>query len=264
MTDPIPAYPSSSRLAIWIDIRQAASRNGFSKGLDIPVAHDGWYLLRSTGTPFQLYVAARSYDGPWFISFTEPRILNETLPGTDYQGQMPGHSGRMVCTLADLGDALARIFHLVTQELPISAYQEFLDETHDMPAKTEAEQTAIIRTAQGIFRKHLDRHWHEACAVTGLKDRALLRASHIKPWAMASAYERLDPYNGLLLSALWDAAFDQGLVSFSDEGSLLLNPKLSERAVIALTERRTIVVPMQDRHAPYLLHHRLRNGFPHN
>lgn len=225
------------------------------------MAHEGWYLLRSTQTPFQVHVAVRGHDGPWTLSFTEPRISTKALPGQDFQGPMPGRSGRMLSTLAELGDALAKIFHLVTQELPPSAYQEFLDETHSLPTTTDAGRTAIVRTAQGIFRRHLDRHWNQACAITGIQDRELLRASHIKPWAASDTYERVDPFNGLLLSALWDAAFDQGLVSFSDEGSLLVSPALSARAVTALTEGRTIVVSVQDRHAPYLQDHRARNGF---
>ena len=46
---------------------------------------------------------------------------------------------------------------------------------------------------------------------------ALLLASHIIPWtACETDAERLNPDNGLILSALWDAAFDKGLVSFTD------------------------------------------------
>jgi predicted restriction endonuclease len=49
-------------------------------------------------------------------------------------------------------------------------------------------------------------------------DPALLRASHIVPWAQCQTDAlRLDVPNGLLMSALWDAAFDAGLVSFDDE-----------------------------------------------
>ncbi|MCP1546190.1 HNH endonuclease [Methylorubrum extorquens] len=130
-----------------------------------------------------------------------------------------------------------------------------------MPATTDAERIAIVRTAQGIFRRHLDRYWNKACAITGVQDRGLLRASHITPWAVSSDYERVDVYNGLLLSALWDAAFDQGLVSFSDDGHLLVSPKLSERAIAVLTDGRPVTVPVSAGHAPYLKDHRLRHGF---
>jgi putative restriction endonuclease len=33
--------------------------------------------------------------------------------------------------------------------------------------------------------------------------------------------QRPDVHNGLLLSALWDAAFDRGLISFADDGTVL-------------------------------------------
>lgn len=253
--------PDQISAAIWIDIRQAAYRNGFHKGLHQPIIQDGWYLLRSATTPFQVHVAAYGEGGPWVLSFSEPRIDPAVLPGTDYAGPMPGRSGRAFSSLVELGDALARIYHFVIEQLPPSAYQEFLDATHFMPTTTEAERMAVVRTAQSIFRQHLDRHWNQACAITGVQDRALLRASHIKPWAASGTYERLDPYNGLLLSALWDAAFDQGLVSLSDDGHLLVSPKLSERAIAVLTAGRPVTVPVSAGHAPYLNDHRLRHGF---
>lgn len=53
--------------------------------------------------------------------------------------------------------------------------------------------------------------------------------SHIIPWKdCESDAERLNIYNGLLLSALWDAAFDRGLVTFDDDGAPEFSPKLSE------------------------------------
>src|SRR5438093_853602 len=52
------------------------------------------------------------------------------------------------------------------------------------------------------------------CPLTGVTVPAVLRASHILPWADCTDAQRLDVHNGLLLSALWDAAFDCGLVSF--------------------------------------------------
>ena len=54
------------------------------------------------------------------------------------------------------------------------------------------------------------RLWGGRCAVTGLDLPLLLRASHIKPWRDSDNRERLDPYNGLLLSPSYDAAFDWG------------------------------------------------------
>jgi putative restriction endonuclease len=82
------------------------------------------------------------------------------------------------------------------------------------------------------------------------------------PWADCNDAQRLDVHNGLLLSALWDAAFDQGLVSFADDGTALANPKLSE---IARTALGLDAVPplrgLQDAHRANLSLHRTRHGF---
>ena len=66
-------------------------------------------------------------------------------------------------------------------------------------------------------------YWSGACAVTGVAEPSLLRASHIIPWAKCeSDEERLNVYNGLLLAAHLDAAFDAGLISFEDDGRIIL------------------------------------------
>lgn len=69
--------------------------------------------------------------------------------------------------------------------------------------------------------------------------------------------------NGLLLSAIWDAAFEKGLVSFADDGMPLISSLLSDaaRATLGLGTARPIA-GLRDGHRanPALLHH-ARNGF---
>jgi predicted restriction endonuclease len=62
--------------------------------------------------------------------------------------------------------------------------------------------------------------------VTGSRVTDVLRASHIKPWGVSNHRERLDPANGLLLSANVDALFDAGLVSFDARGKMILSSLL--------------------------------------
>ena len=83
---------------------------------------------------------------------------------------------------------------------------------------------------QNVFRDALMDYWGGRCPLTGITEPGLLRASHIVPWSECDDVQRLDVHNGLLLSALWDAAFDQGLVSFADDGKLCVSPSLSEVA----------------------------------
>jgi len=104
-------------------------------------------------------------------------------------------------------------------------------------------------------------YWGGRCPMTGITDHALLRASHIVPWSECNDEQRLDVHNGLLLSALWDAAFDQGLVSFTDDGKPLASPRLTEvaRAVLAL-EQATSLRGLRGAHRANLAIHRARHG----
>jgi hypothetical protein len=77
----------------------------------------------------------------------------------------------------------------------------------------------VQRVGQDVFRGALMDYWGGRCSVTGCAEPLLLRASHIKPWALCETdAERLDVYNGLLLAAHLDAAFDAGLIDFDDAG----------------------------------------------
>jgi hypothetical protein len=92
-------------------------------------------------------------------------------------------------------------------------------------------------------------------------DPALLRASHIVPWADCTDEQRLDVHNGLLLSALWDAAFDCGLVSFADDGTPRASPKLSQIARTALgLDSAPPLRGLQEAHRTNLSLHRTRHG----
>ena len=93
-------------------------------------------------------------------------------------------------------------------------------------------------------------------------DPALLRASHIVPWADCGDEQRLDVHNGLLLSALWDAAFDKGLISFADDGQPLVSPLLSDAALAALSVDAALPINrLRDAHCVNLKAHRARYGF---
>jgi hypothetical protein len=101
--------------------------------------------------------------------------------------------------------------------------------------RTQVERRVMARVGQSPFRKALLDRWEGRCPLTGISEPGLLRASHIIAWsACADERERLDPENGLLLSALWDAAFDRGLVSFEAGGEPVAFPRLGAAARAAL------------------------------
>jgi putative restriction endonuclease len=98
--------------------------------------------------------------------------------------------------------------------------------------------------------------------MSGIAEPALLRASHNVPWADCGDEQRLNVHIGLLLSALWDAAFDKGLVSFADEGTPLVSPPLSDAALAALSvDAARPIHRLRDSHCVNLTAHRARYGF---
>lgn len=87
---------------------------------------------------------------------------------------------------------------------------------------TEKQQIIRARVGQGLFRENVEK-LESRCRITGITDKRLLIASHIKPWKDSTNIERLDGHNGLLLSPHIDKLFDKGWISFTDTGSILVS-----------------------------------------
>ena len=70
--------------------------------------------------------------------------------------------------------------------------------------------------------------------------------------------ERLDVYNGLLLAAHWDAAFDTGLVTVVLDGAVLASPALPDAARRVLDLSGVQRLKLRPEHEPYMAWHRAR------
>lgn len=109
-------------------------------------------------------------------------------------------------------------------------------QTRHLEGDPEKIQLIKSRRGQGIFKANV-RLVENHCRVTGVKNIKHLRASHIKPWSVSSKEEKLDGFNGLLLSPHVDHLFDRGFISFKNDGDLLvsreLNPIVLEQWKIA-------------------------------
>ncbi|QTQ38141.1 Putative nuclease, HNH family [Aromatoleum petrolei] len=97
--------------------------------------------------------------------------------------------------------------------------------------------------------------------MSGIEGKELLIASHIQPWAHSEKNReaRGCPDNGLLLSSLWDAAFDSGLVTFDEDWRVVSSPALSESAKkhLGLQEEKFLPKSFRNpRRAEYLAYHR--------
>lgn len=83
------------------------------------------------------------------------------------------------------------------------------------------------RIGQDYFRSMLLKNYNSQCCITGLDVPQVLRASHIVAWA-DDKKNRMNPENGILLSATYDAAFDQHLISFDEDYRMILSKHIKE------------------------------------
>lgn len=81
------------------------------------------------------------------------------------------------------------------------------------------------RVNQNVFRKIVLANYNWKCAITGIDLPDLLVASHILPWSQ-NEEERLNPENGICLSALYDRAYDKGLIGITEKYQIILSPLL--------------------------------------
>ena len=101
--------------------------------------------------------------------------------------------------------------------------------------ETERKAESIQRKGQDILRKVLLAKAGGRCMVSGVKEKDLLVASHIKGWAECvddAGAERLDPENVLLLAKNYDALFDRHYISFDpDTGTLIKSNRISPQTM---------------------------------
>jgi putative restriction endonuclease len=106
---------------------------------------------------------------------------------------------------------------------------EFEEEKWKSRSGVDVIRSAKTRSGQNFFRNVVLNNFDWQCAISGIDVPELLRASHIVPWSK-NVQARVDPSNGLCLSALYDAAFDKGLIAVSLEHRILISNKLKKNA----------------------------------
>jgi hypothetical protein len=157
--------------------------------------------------------------------------------------------------VADGADFIGAIVEYIQPDLSTDVDINEIKKRHDI-SETTRKQLIDARRGQGEFRRGLLQKWG-GCSVTGCLVNEVLRASHIKPWKAASDQERVDPNNGLLLTATLDALFDRGLVSFENNGNMIVSSRLRDDAcLILLPHQRNLVGEPSERQREYLAWHR--------
>lgn len=238
-------------------LEKAATDNGFDQALD---QEGRWLVFASTQCPLRVWLSVFG-EAVFLAAFSQTNVAAALGDyGTPMLAPLPtgAAAGRSVVDVPSLHRLLRRAFQL-SRTLPDELLHEFQKQVATMPRTTEIERLQIQRVGQDVFRQGLLDLWEGRCAVTGLDVSQLLRASHIKPWAdCATDAERLDVYNGLLLSPNLDLAFDRGLITFEDGGEIVISLVLGEGARTALGIHAGLRAHVADGHREYLQWHRER------
>ena len=227
-------------------LEKAAADCGFELS---PEVIEGGLVLRSVQFPETIAVQPIG-DDAFRLRASVPLLL----PVTNESGDgFAVHGWHGLYLVLDKAAATART-------MPNRVAQKFHQMTATMPKSTEAERWAVQRVGQDLFRRALLDYWQGRCCVTGLAVPELLRASHIKPWARCdSDEERLDVFNGLLLSPNFDALFDDGWITFMQAGEVAITVSLSLTALDLLgVGPDSRIQGLKPEHALYLEFHRKR------
>ena len=118
---------------------------------------------------------------------------------------------------------------------------QYLSEVRRLEEKTSKmsdgrDVLALVkrRVGQGAFRELLIATSDGKCAVSGLEEKSLLIASHIIPWSKATPSQKTDYENGILLSVIWDALFDKGLITFNpDNGQVKFSKEIDKPEILS-------------------------------
>ncbi|WP_038182291.1 HNH endonuclease [Vibrio rhizosphaerae] len=134
--------------------------------------------------------------------------------------------------------------------------QDDVNQIMSDPRLTTTEKKILMNTrmGQGSYRRQLIDLW-QGCAVTRYPNTQLLVASHIKPWRYSTNEERLDKFNGLLLLANLDKAFDLGFISFEANGRIMISGQLQSPTTLGI--HADMHCTLHREHRKYLDYHRV-------
>lgn len=120
----------------------------------------------------------------------------------------------------------------------------------------EKEVIIKARVNQSFFRKLMLKKFEGKCCLCNMGNKDLLIASHIKPWNKSDSNEKLNEFNGLLLCPNHDSVFDKGLISFEDNGNILISNNLKELDKILLNVNNSMKINITVDNIDFIRYHR--------
>lgn len=100
-------------------------------------------------------------------------------------------------------------------------FEDILFDTKDLKGQ-DVIRAIKTRVNQSVFRQMVLSNYNNKCAITGIDIPELLLASHIMPWSKNEEH-RLNPENGICFSALYDKAFDKGIIGINTNHEIIFS-----------------------------------------
>lgn len=119
----------------------------------------------------------------------------------------------------------------------------------------EREALIKVRVNQSIFRKNLI-NLDCKCKICGLNIESLLIASHSKEWKNSSKFEKLDTYNGFLMCPNHDKLYDKHLITFDDEGEIIISKLINTNSRKLLGLDKVLKIQLLPEQKKYVSFHR--------
>lgn len=126
--------------------------------------------------------------------------------------------------------------------------------TEELEGK-EKEAVVKVRINQDKFREKLINKYKKCC-LCNVNMNELLVASHIKPWSISDANEKLDIHNGLLMCPNHDKLFDRGYISFDDTGRILISERLDDNNRMYMNITAKMKIDITEENIKYIKYHR--------
>lgn len=107
-------------------------------------------------------------------------------------------------------------------------FSDILEGTENLKGEIKIREVKT-RVNQNVFRQIVMANYSNKCAISGIDIPDLLFASHIIPWSR-NENERLNPENGICLSALYDRAFDKGFIGINNKFEVVVSSVLKKKS----------------------------------
>jgi len=214
--------------------------------------------------PFALYVGKNKLtfwfrkEKDFFGKFAKPSYLDII------NSNSPNHKIFKISSFKDLAEIIKYVFIDSLKSKSIDFYkllENSLESEFDKEKNVieDSESLSLVRRGQQKYKNNLLKKWSFCCSVTEFNNTSLLIASHIKPFSKSNPIEKYDTENGLLLIPNLDSLFDKFLISFEDNGNIIISDTLSNDdckilRILKSMRLRKVTTGM----TPYLKWHRSR------